>query len=140
MAPRSSPSSWLHPLVAHWLTPGAATLALRAILVRQGITTHLLDRHLARRPLITYRRTRTDLRTLATGRVISRDVVEGCLIVDRLLIWLFRHLRPRSGWLLPFLAVLLALPLPAPSTRPAGRRSATRWAVWRSWHCWRAGG
>ncbi|MGB2771528.1 MAG: DUF58 domain-containing protein [Anaerolineae bacterium] len=57
-------------------TPGAATLALRAILVRQGITTHLLDRHLARRPLITYRRTRTDLRTLATGRVISRDVVE----------------------------------------------------------------
>ena len=33
--------------------------------------------------------------------------------MDRLLIWLFRHLRPRSGWLLPFLAVLLALLLPA---------------------------
>ncbi|MBK9234453.1 MAG: hypothetical protein IPO15_27450 [Anaerolineae bacterium] len=90
MAPRSSPSSWLRP----WLPIGCAAIgpsvswllagnrscchlsALRATLARQGITTHLLDRHLARRPLITYRRTRTDLRTLATGRVISRDVVE----------------------------------------------------------------
>ena len=33
--------------------------------------------------------------------------------MDRLLIWLFRHLRPASGWLLPSLAVLLALFLPA---------------------------
>ena len=56
--------------------PSAASLALRGELARHGVTAHLVDRRMALRPLITHRRKRTELRTLATGRVIGVEIEE----------------------------------------------------------------
>ena len=57
-------------------SPSPASLALRSTLARHSITTHLVDRRLALRPLLTYRRKRTELRALATGRVIGVEIEE----------------------------------------------------------------
>ncbi len=66
-------ASFMEPAAA---APSAASLALRGELARHGVTAHLVDRRMALRPLITHRRKRTELRTLATGRVIGVEIEE----------------------------------------------------------------
>lgn len=69
-------------LTSRGIAPAAILLqstgagALVDLLSNHGVVSHVVDRHLALRPLIAHRRQRTEYRALATGRVVTVEVEE----------------------------------------------------------------